>query len=94
MQPQTLGERFAQRAVADCGRSSVAATAAARSRYTAAAPSSSGIAASLKSAFSVSTVSFFGIGVARLSTVTPTGASLTCSSVTSVNHALPVVSDP
>ena len=67
---------------------------AASSIYNAAAASSSGIAASLMSALSSFAVSFCGVGVARLSTLTPSGASLTCSSVTSVNHALPVVSEP
>ena len=67
---------------------------AANSRYAAAAQSSSGMAASPGAALSSFAVSFFGVGVARLSTVAPSGASLTCSSVTSVNHALPVVSEP
>ena len=67
---------------------------AASSRYTAAAPSSSGIAAALRSALCVFAVSFCGSGVARLSTLTPSGTSSASHSSTSVNHALPVVSEP
>ena len=42
----------------------------------------------------LASVFLLGAGVARSSTVSPTGTVSTCSRLTSVNHALPVFSAP
>ena len=60
----------------------------------AAAESSPGITACRLPFSSLAASSFCGFGVASSMTKAPTGASSTCSRLTSANHALPVASAP